>query len=175
MPLRLDPPVRVYLPSDRQPFWRVRSETQNRPRVRELELDSVDGEVLSDERFGSKPLVDRIVGIGVAAHEGQLFGAANQALGLLTAVGLLTLCVSAIVMWWRRRPDGKLGIPAPRVAEFRIGLPLGATIVLLANPAAAVRRVGADPLPDKWGQTPFARKWGLTPFPGAAITFSSVA
>jgi uncharacterized iron-regulated membrane protein len=130
--LRLDPPVRVYLPSDRQPTWRIRSETQNRPRVRELELDPVNGDLLRDEHFGSKPLLDRIVGIGVAAHEGQLFGPANQALGLLTAVGLLTLSASAIVMWWRRRPDGRLGIPAPRVAEFRIGLPLGASIVLFA-------------------------------------------
>ena len=55
--LHLDPPVRVYLPSDRQPFWRVRSETQNRPRVREFELDRTDGELLRDERFGSKPLM----------------------------------------------------------------------------------------------------------------------
>src|SRR4051812_43780230 len=44
--LHLDPPVRVYLPSERQPFWRVRSETQNRPRVRELELDPRSGAVL---------------------------------------------------------------------------------------------------------------------------------
>src|SRR5688572_29587808 len=36
--LHLDPPVRVYLPSDHQPVWRARSETQNRPRVRELDL-----------------------------------------------------------------------------------------------------------------------------------------
>jgi uncharacterized iron-regulated membrane protein len=129
--LRLDPPVRVYLPSDRQPSWRVRSETQNRPRVRELEF-GLDGALLRDQGFGSKPLLDRVVGIGVAAHEGQLFGAANQALGLFTALGLLTLCVSAIVMWWRRRPGGSLGIPAPRVAGFRIGWPLGATIVVLA-------------------------------------------
>ncbi len=129
--LQLEPPVRVYLPSDRQPFWRIRSETQNRPRVRELELDRVDGALLRDQRFGSQPLVDRIVGIGVAAHEGQLFGAANQALGLFTALGLLTLCVSAIVMWWRRRPGGKLGIPAPRVPQFRIGAPLMALIVTL--------------------------------------------
>jgi uncharacterized iron-regulated membrane protein len=28
--------------------------------------------------------------------------------------------ISALVMWWRRRPEGSLGIPAPRVAEFRI-------------------------------------------------------
>ena len=128
--LDLDPPVRVYLPSDRQPSWRVRSETQNRPRVRELEF-ALDGTLLRDQGFGSKPLVDRVVGIGVAAHEGQLFGAANQALGLLTACGLLLICVSGIVMWWRRRPGGTLGIPAPRVAAFRIGWPLGTAIVAL--------------------------------------------
>lgn len=129
--LHLDPPVRVYLPSDRQLFWRVRSETQNRPRVRELELDRVSGAVIRDQGFGSKPLVDRVVGIGIAAHEGQLFGAANQALGLFTALGLLTLCVSAIVMWWRRRPGGSLGIPAPRVPGFRIRWPLGIAIITL--------------------------------------------
>ena len=129
--LHLDPPVRVYLPSDRQPFWRVRSETQNRPRVRELELDARTGELLREQHFGEKPLLDRIVGIGVAAHEGQLFGAANQMLGLATALGLVTICVSAIVMWWRRRPGGTLGVPAPRVEGFRISWPLGLTIALL--------------------------------------------
>jgi uncharacterized iron-regulated membrane protein len=128
--LHLEPPVRVYLPSDRQPSWRVRSETQDRPRVRELEF-ALDGRLQSDQGFGSKPLLDRVIGVGIAAHEGQLFGVANQALGLLTATGLLLLCVSALVMWWRRRPDGKLGIPAPRVAAFRIGWPLGSAIVAL--------------------------------------------
>ena len=127
----LDPPVRVYLPSDRQPFWRARSETQIRPRVRELEF-GLDGTLLRDQGFGSKPLVDRVIGVGIAAHEGQLFGAANQALGLLTAAGLLLLCVSAIVMWWRRRPGGSLGIPAPRVAAFRVGWPLALAIGSLA-------------------------------------------
>jgi uncharacterized iron-regulated membrane protein len=129
--LRLDPPVRVYLPSERQPFWRVRSETQNRPRVRELELDLRSGELLREQTFGEKPLLDRIVGVGVAAHEGQLFGVANQVLGLATALGLVTMCVSAAVMWWRRRPGGKLGIPAARVDGFRIGWPLGLAILAL--------------------------------------------
>ena len=39
----LEPPVRVYLPDERMPFWRVRAETQNRPLVRELELDANTG------------------------------------------------------------------------------------------------------------------------------------
>lgn len=128
--LRLDPPVRVYLPSDRRPSWLVRSETQNRPRGRELEF-GLDGALLHDQGFAARPLVDRVVGIGVAAHEGQLFGAANQALGLATAGGLLLMCVSALVLWWRRRPGGRLGIPAPRVASFRIGWPLGIAIASL--------------------------------------------
>ena len=129
--LHLDPPVRVYLPSEQQPHWRVRSETQNRPRVREVEFDA-HGSLLRDEGFARKPLVDRIVGVGIAAHEGQLFGPANQALGLLTALGLVTMSVSAIVMWWRRRPEGQLGIPAPHVSGFRIGPALGAAIAGLA-------------------------------------------
>jgi len=129
--LQLDPPVRVYLPSEQQPTWRVRSETQNRPRVREIEYDA-HGALLRDDGFAQKPLVDRIVGVGIAAHEGQLFGPANQALGLLTALGLVTLSISSIVMWWRRRPAGTLGVPAPQVAGFRIGPALAVTIVALA-------------------------------------------
>jgi uncharacterized iron-regulated membrane protein len=128
-PLGLAPPVRVYLPNERMPFWRVRAETQNRPLVRELELDPHTGAVLRDLDFAGKPMLDRVIGVGIAAHEGQLFGVANQLLGLFTALGLIAMCVSAIVLWWRRRPGGSLGVPAPRVAGFTIRLPLGALIV----------------------------------------------
>ncbi len=131
VPLALDPPVRIYLPSERQTFWRVRSETQNRPRVRELQLDRHDGRLLREIGFGDKPAIDRVVGIGVAAHEGQLFGIANQVLGLFTALGLIAVSISAVVMWWRRRPDGALGIPAASVAGFRIRWPLVTIIVLM--------------------------------------------
>ncbi|HUQ09029.1 MAG TPA: PepSY domain-containing protein [Steroidobacteraceae bacterium] len=131
-PLRLDPPVRLYLPSEAQPGWRVRSETQNRPRVRELTLDRNTGAVLEDRGFAGKSAFDKTIQVGIAAHEGQLFGLANQLLGLFTALGLIALCVSALVMWWRRRPGGSFGIPAPRVAEFRIGAGLRIAICALA-------------------------------------------
>ena len=128
-PLGLEPPVRVYLPSESAPFWRVRAETQNRPRVRELELDARSGEILRDKGFGQKATIDRVIGVGIAAHEGQLFGLANQLLGLFTALGLITVCISAVVMWWRSRPEGSLGLPAPRVEGFRITPPFIALIV----------------------------------------------
>jgi uncharacterized iron-regulated membrane protein len=131
-PLGLDPPVRVYLPNERAPYWRVRAETQNRPRVRELEFDARRGELLRDKGFSQKATIDRVIGVGIAAHEGQLFGLANQLLGLATALGLIAVCVSAVVMWWRRKPDGSLGIPAPRVEGFTISPLLAVLIVSLA-------------------------------------------
>jgi uncharacterized iron-regulated membrane protein len=73
-----------------------------------------------------------VIGIGISAHEGQLFGLANQLLGLAAALGLLTLCVSAVVLWWRNRPAGALGLPAPKVNGFRIERGLAALILLLA-------------------------------------------
>lgn len=130
-PMRLEPPVRLYLPKENQPNWRVRAETQNRPKVREFELEPLTGELVNEKRFADKTTLDKAIHIGIAAHEGQLFGLANQLLGLFTALCLIGICVSAIVMWWRKRPDGSLGVPAPKVPEFRITTALWAGIVLL--------------------------------------------
>jgi uncharacterized iron-regulated membrane protein len=130
-PYELDPPVRLYLPNERQPHWRVAAETRNLTKARELALDRMSGALLREDGFAYKSALDKTIHVGISAHEGALFGWANQALGLFTALGLITMCVSAIVMWWRRRPDGKLGIPAPRVAEFRVRWPLAIGIVTL--------------------------------------------
>jgi len=148
-PLRLEPPVRVYLPNERMPFWRVRAETQNRPLVRELELDPRSGEVLREKNFGQKPAIDRVIGVGIAAHEGQLFGLGNQLVGLFTALGLITMCISAVVMWWRRRPEGSIGLPAPCVEGFRITPPL-VTLIVIAGILLPV--LGASLL-ILWGST----------------------
>ncbi len=142
-PLALEPPVRLYLPNERQNFWRVRAETQNRPKVRELELDPGTGALLREHPFAAKTALDKAIHIGIAAHEGQLFGVANQLLGLFTALGLIAMCVSAFVMWWRRRPGGSLGVPAARVAEFRIhsGLRIAIVAVGLMLPLLGVALV----------------------------------
>ncbi|NGY05551.1 PepSY-associated TM helix domain-containing protein [Solimonas terrae] len=109
---QLPPPVLIAPPSAAATHWTARSDTQNRPRRVELVLDGDSGTLLQRTAFGQRALLDRIIGTGVAAHEGQLFGWLNQLLGLLTALGLITLCLSALTMWWQRRPHGKLGAPA---------------------------------------------------------------
>jgi uncharacterized iron-regulated membrane protein len=111
--LQLAPPVLVVPPSDGGANWSARSDAQNRPLRVTLQIDGASGAIVQRQDFAQRPLLDRIIGTGVAAHEGQLFGWFNQALGVLTALGLILLCVSALIMWWKRRPDSVLGAPLP--------------------------------------------------------------
>jgi uncharacterized iron-regulated membrane protein len=89
----------------------------------DLALDGNTGAILNRVDFDQRKTIDRIVAVGVAAHEGQLFGWANQAISEATATGLFLMSVSAIVLWWRRRAAGILGAPtAPPGRGRSIGL-----------------------------------------------------
>ena len=127
-PLNLAAPVLISPPSKREPGWTGKSDAQNRTLRVTMVLDPVTGAILNRENFNQRHPIDQIVGYGIAAHEGQLFGWFNQALGVLTAAGLCLLAVSGVVMWWRRRPDGKLGAPEP-VGSDRLALGLGVLLI----------------------------------------------
>ncbi|MBL0768979.1 PepSY domain-containing protein [Sphingopyxis sp. DHUNG17] len=109
--------------------WTLTTLTQNRPRVRKVSYDPVTSIEVSRSGFADKHVVDRIVGVGIAWHEGQLFGLANQLVGVATALALVLLSVTGFLMWWRRRPGDALGAPpAPRDPARPRGV---AAIVLL--------------------------------------------
>lgn len=128
---RLAAPVLIAPPSGAQPSWSARSEAQNRPLRANLLLDGASGAIVQRTDFGQRPLLDRIVGVGVAAHEGQLFGWPNQVLGAFTALGLIAVSASALAMWWKRRRAGVLGAP-PAHATRRLPWPFLGLILLLA-------------------------------------------
>jgi uncharacterized iron-regulated membrane protein len=130
-PLNLASPVLISPPKKGVSEWTAKSDAQNRPLRVNLVLDGSTGAILKRENFQDRHVIDRIVGIGIAAHEGQLFGWPNQLLGVLTAIGLILLSVSSVMMWWRRRPDGMLGAPeALQPSRFSFGL--GLIILALA-------------------------------------------
>jgi uncharacterized iron-regulated membrane protein len=116
--LHLPPPVLIAPPSKANADWTGRSDTQNRPRRLTLKLDPATGQVINRNDFAQNPLLDRAIGYGVAAHEGQLFGWPNQLLGLFTALGLITVTISGLVMWWRRKPVKRLGAPLAHGARY---------------------------------------------------------
>jgi uncharacterized iron-regulated membrane protein len=141
-PLRLPPPVVIAPPGRGSTDWTAKSMTPNRPLRVDLVMDGTTGAIKDRTDFKDRHLIDRIVGTGIAAHEGQLFGWPNQILGLVTAGGLILLRVISVVLRWRRREPGVLGAPAvatsPRVScgfvtlvvLFGIYLPLfGASLI----------------------------------------------
>jgi uncharacterized iron-regulated membrane protein len=122
-PLELPAPVVIEPPLPGSLDWTAKSMTPNRPRRVDLVVDGTTGAIKNRKEFGDKHLIDKIVGTGIAAHEGQLFGWPNQLLGLFTAVGLILLSVSSVIMWWQRREPGGLGTPAPAARpRFSLGL-----------------------------------------------------
>ena len=108
---KLVPPVLISPPNKKNPVWSARSDSQNRMLRVNLKLDAATGNIIERKDFSQRPLLDRIIGIGVSVHEGQLFGRFNQFLGVFTALGVITVAVSAVVLWWRRRPVNALGAP----------------------------------------------------------------
>ncbi|WP_419815724.1 PepSY-associated TM helix domain-containing protein [Glacieibacterium sp.] len=126
-------PVSVLPPQAPQRFgaptgnvWTVKSEAQNRQLDRQVSYDPATGAEITRTGFADQHLLDRIVNTGVAWHEGQLFGIANQIIGVVTAGALLALSVLGVMMWLKRRPRNGFGAPAPTV-----GPPPRAMIALL--------------------------------------------
>lgn len=108
--------------------WTVRSDAQNRPLRTSITYDMATGRETAREDFADGHVIDRVVGYGIAWHEGQLFGWVNQLIGVLTAIGLVTMAVSGFVMWRRRKPQGALGAPPPTSVPTRMG---GVVVILL--------------------------------------------
>ena len=73
--------------------------------------------------------VDRFMALGVAFHEGALLGWLNQAVGMIATLGVMLLSVTGGIMWWRRRPKGRLGTP-PMPADRRLAV--GVVVLILA-------------------------------------------
>ncbi|ANB56534.1 peptidase propeptide and YPEB domain protein [Anoxybacillus sp. B7M1] len=76
-----------------------------------LHIDQYSGNVLADLRFKDYGWMAKWIEIGIALHEGRYFGLFNQILGLIACLGLIFIAYSGVVMWWKRRPQGKLGTP----------------------------------------------------------------
>ncbi|WP_119459837.1 PepSY-associated TM helix domain-containing protein [Rhodospirillaceae bacterium SYSU D60014] len=78
---------------------------------RVVHLDQYSGQPLIDMSYADYGPLGRSLEWGINVHMGQEFGLANQLLMLGVCAGIVTLSISAAVMWWKRRPSGSLGVP----------------------------------------------------------------
>lgn len=129
--LGLAPPVDLAPATDMPGAWVAKSQTQNRPLRAEVWLDSETGNIIRTKHFAEKNILDRVIGIGIAAHEGQLFGWLNQLLGVFTTTGLSLMSVSAFILWRRRKPQNVMGAP-PVLPGASVGKVISGIILALA-------------------------------------------
>jgi uncharacterized iron-regulated membrane protein len=93
---------------------------------RTIYLDQYTGRVLGDVGFRQWGPAAKAIEWGIAVHQGQEYGPLNRYLMLAGCVAIVLLAVSAVAMWWKRRPSGRLAAPpAPtdkRVAAGVLGV-----------------------------------------------------
>ncbi|WP_066273585.1 PepSY-associated TM helix domain-containing protein [Hydrogenophaga palleronii] len=84
---------------------------------RTVHVDRYSGRVLAEAAYADYPLLAKAMAVGTALHQGDL-GLWNALLNVLFCAAVVLLCVSGMVMWWKRRPARGgwrlVAPPAPR-------------------------------------------------------------
>ena len=119
-------------PTGPQGVWRVENFDRGQPRGRFLlALDAYSGQTLFFSGWDAMPLMSRATAIGIPFHRGE-FGWWNQLLLVLAALTAIFSVVSGFVMWWLRRPKGRVAAPSVGTAQWRaITRPQGAGLLVL--------------------------------------------
>ncbi len=86
---------------------------------RTIHLDQYTGKPLVDLAFKDYGPVGKGIEFGINVHMGQQWGRLNQLVMLATCLAIILSSVAAVMMWWKRRPAGRVGVP-PYPAEARV-------------------------------------------------------
>lgn len=124
---------------------------------RVVHLDRYTGAVLADVGYAQYGAVARVTQWGVSLHTGRQFGAINQGLMLAGCLAIVLLALSALVMWWKRRPRGRLAAPPKRAGDraarsaVAVATLLGLIYPLLGASMLAALLIDAM-IPQRWHQ-----------------------
>ncbi|SEM85389.1 PepSY-associated TM helix domain-containing protein [Lihuaxuella thermophila] len=105
------PGYTVYFPEDPKGVYTISVFPDKSEDEATLHLDQYSGKVLDDFRFDDYGPVAKIISTGITLHKGTQFGLANQLAGLIVCLGIVAIAITGVIMWWKRRPQGKLGAP----------------------------------------------------------------
>ena len=121
-------PFTVSIPSGPGQAITVSRETVRAEEARSLYVDPASGRVVVDVGWSSFGSGSKAFEWGIAVHQGQQYGWLNRIVMLSGCVAIWLLAASAMVMWWKRRPKGRLGAPSappgPRVRAAVLGIVL---------------------------------------------------
>ncbi|CZT36878.1 PepSY-associated TM helix domain-containing protein [Rhizobium sp. 9140] len=109
----------VTLPTDAAGVFTTAVYPDDLSQVRTIHIDQYSGQPLVDIGYADYGPVAKLTEFAINIHMGQEFGLLNQLLMLATCFAIILSSVAAVVMWLKRRPSGRLGVP-PYPASRRV-------------------------------------------------------
>lgn len=105
------------IPRDETAVWTISrdsmsSDSTDATTDRTVHVDQYSGKVLADIAFQDYSIYGQAMAAGVGFHMGTL-GLWNIALNTVFCLSVIFLCVSGVVMWWKRRPATAGRLVAP--------------------------------------------------------------
>ncbi len=128
----------VDLPQNAEAVYTASVYPDNIAEERIIHLDQYSGKILFDAGFKDLGAGGKTIEWGISVHMGQEYGFINQLVMTGACLAIVAMCVSATIIWWKRRPKGSRG--APRYpSDYRVAK---GAIVILALMGVAFPLVG---------------------------------
>ncbi|MDV7341455.1 PepSY domain-containing protein [Terasakiella sp. A23] len=83
---------------------------------RTVHVDRYTGKVLADVRYEDYSWMGKAMAVGVALHMGTM-GLWSVLANTVICLSVIFLCVSGIVMWWKRKPSDNRRLAAPALPK----------------------------------------------------------
>ena len=109
--------LEIELPKESSGTVHLRNRWGATSQERHFQLDAYTARPVGEAGWSDMPASQKAVMVGIDLHEGQLFGRVTQVLSTLLALTFMLMAGSALLMWWKRRPQGRLDWPrlVPRI------------------------------------------------------------
>jgi uncharacterized iron-regulated membrane protein len=127
--------VQINAPSDETGVWTLSRDSMSYDSTdptsdKTVHIDQYTGRVLATVDYADYSVPGKAMAVGIALHEGQM-GWWNLVLNAFFCLAIITICVSGIVMWWKRRPSSSFRLGAPPLPE-QMPMWKGAVVIMLA-------------------------------------------
>lgn len=123
-------PYTIAMPAEAGKAWSASSMPDQVEQMRTVYLDSSSGVVIADIGYGEFGPAAKAIEWGISVHQGKQFGIGNKLVMLAGCIAVWLLGISALTMWWKRRPKGRLAAP-PKPATSGAYIGLAAVVVPL--------------------------------------------
>ena len=97
---------------------------------RTLYLDQFTGQTITNATAAQDGALSRLTSFGIAMHMGNQLGLLTRITATLACLGVLTSVLTGFLMWWKRRPSGRTGVPGPANAATRAATPRKAAVTV---------------------------------------------